>query len=69
LVQPGREFLTVFLEHVTKFANDTRVFLIDKREGRSSVTSTASTTDTVHIIINVGWEIKVDDISNVGAVK
>ena len=65
LVKPSGDLLVVFFKHFSKFSNDARVFLVNKGQCASGVSGTSGTTNTMDIVINVGGEIEVDDLSNI----
>mmetsp|Transcript_23476 Transcript_23476/g.65168 ORF Transcript_23476/g.65168 Transcript_23476/m.65168 type:complete len:498 (-) Transcript_23476:1400-2893(-) len=69
LVQPLRNFLLVLVEHVTEFADDSRVLLVHERKRVTGVTRTSGTTDSVHVVVNVGGQIEIDHLGNIGDVQ
>lgn len=57
--------LVGLLEELNEIANDTTVATVEEGSGDTSVTGTSSTTDSVDVVIDIGWEIVVDDVGNV----
>jgi hypothetical protein len=68
-LKPSRCFLVCLAEELDKVTNDVLVATIEEGSGNTSVTGATSTTDTVNVIINVRWEVKVDNVGNVGDIK
>ena len=57
------------LQEVNQITNDASVAAVEESGGDTSVTSTSSTTDSMNVVINVGWEIIVDDMGDIRDVK
>lgn len=62
-------FLVGLLEKVDQVADDTTVAAVEEGSRDTRVTSTSSTTDTVDVVVDVGWQVVVDDMLNVGNIK
>mmetsp|Transcript_20121 Transcript_20121/g.41456 ORF Transcript_20121/g.41456 Transcript_20121/m.41456 type:complete len:499 (-) Transcript_20121:512-2008(-) len=69
LVQPRRNNLIVLFKHVTKLADDTGVLFVDERKRATSVSGTTGTSNSVNVVVNVGWEIVVDHIGDIGNIQ
>jgi hypothetical protein len=50
------------LQELDEVANDTTVATVEEGSRETSVTSTASATNTVDIVINIGGKVVVDDV-------
>jgi hypothetical protein len=57
--------LISLLQEVNQITNDTSVAAVEESSGDTSVTGTSSTTDSVNVVINVGWEIVIDDMGDI----
>ncbi len=52
------------LEQLEEISDNTTVATIEEGSGQTSVASTAGTTNAVNIVIDVGREVIVDDVSD-----
>lgn len=68
-LQPIRNLLIRLLEQIKQLADDVLVVAVEERGRDTGVASTASTTDTVDVVVNVRREIVVDDVGDVGNVE
>jgi hypothetical protein len=68
-LEEGGDLLVGLLEKVEKVANDTSIAAVEESSGNTSVSGTTSTTDTVDIVVDVGGEIVVDDVLDVGDIE
>lgn len=56
-------------EKFNQIPNNTTIATVEERCRDTSVTRTSSTTDTVHIVVNVGGEIVVDNVLDIRDVQ
>lgn len=68
-LEEGRNLLVGLLQEIHKLPNDAPVSTVEKGSCDTRVTSTTSTTNTVNVVVNVGGEIVVDDVGDVGDIK
>ena len=68
-LEPSRDLLVCFTKKLDKITNDVLITTVEEGGGATSVSSTTSTTDTVNIVIDVGGEIVVDDVGNIGDIE
>jgi hypothetical protein len=61
--------LVSLLQEVNQITNDASVAAVEESSGDTSVTGTSSTTDSMNVVINVSWEIVVDDMSDIGDIQ
>jgi hypothetical protein len=61
--------LVSLLQEVNQITNDTSVAAVEESSGDTSVTGTSGTTDSMNVVINVGWKIVVDDMGDIRDVK
>jgi hypothetical protein len=57
--------LVGLLEKLKKITDNTSVATVEEGSGDTSVTCTTSTTDSVNVVINIGWKIVIDNVDNV----
>lgn len=57
------------LQEINQVADNTPVTTVEESSGDTSVTGTTSTTDTVNIVIDVGGQVVVDDVGNIGDIE
>jgi hypothetical protein len=69
LVKPGLNLLAGLLEDLNELADNVLVLLVDEGSSETIVTGTASTTNTVHIVINVRGKVEVDNVLDVSHIK
>ena len=58
-----------FLEEFDQVSDDTTVATVEERSRQTSVTSTACTTNAMNIVVDVGWQVVVDDMIDVVDIK
>jgi len=63
------DLLVSFLEKLEEIANDTTVATVEESGGNTSVSGTTGTTDTVDVVVDVGGEIVVDNVLDVGDIE
>ena len=68
-LKEGRNLLVSLLEELKKLTDDTTVATVEESSGNTSVSGTTGTTDAVNIVINIGREIVVDDVGDVGNIQ
>ena len=61
-----RHLLVGLLEQVEKVPNDSAVAAVEEGSGNTSVSCTSGTTNTMNVVVNVGREVVVDHVSDVG---
>jgi hypothetical protein len=61
--------LVGLLQEINQITNNTSVATVEESCRDTCVTSTTSTTNSVNVVIDVGWEIIVDDVGDIGNVK
>lgn len=69
VLQEGRDLLVRLLQEVNQVAHDTAVSTVEESGGHTGIAGTTGTTDTVDIVIDVGGQIVVDDVSDVGDIE
>ena len=67
--EPRGNLLFSFMKNLKQLANNTLVFFADQSSGKASLACSASSSNTMDIIVDVGWHIKVDDVGNVVDIK
>jgi hypothetical protein len=65
VLEEGWDLLVGLLQQINELTDDTAVATVEEGSGDTSVTSTASTTDTMNVVIDISWEIVVDDVGDV----
>jgi hypothetical protein len=68
-LEEGRNLLVGLLEQVDELTHDTTVAAVEESGGDTSVSGTTSTTDTVNVVVNVGGEVVVDNVLDVGDIE
>lgn len=68
-LEEAGNLLVGLLEKVDEFANDTTVATVEEGGGDTSVSGTSSTTDTVDVVVDVGGQVVVDDVLNIGDIQ
>ena len=68
-VQPARDLLVSLTKELDEVAHDVAVTTVEERGSHTDVAGTARTADTVNVIVNVGGQIVVDDVGDVGDVE
>ncbi|ROV91474.1 hypothetical protein VSDG_07154 [Cytospora chrysosperma] len=68
-LEEGRNLLVGLLEKVNQLPHDTPIAAVEERGRDTSVTSTAGTTDTVHVVVDVSGQIVVHDVGDVGNIE
>ncbi|GKT40846.1 uncharacterized protein ColSpa_01026 [Colletotrichum spaethianum] len=68
-LQKAGNLLVGLLKKLKKLANDTTVTPVEKGSGVTGVSGTTSTTNTVDVVVNVGGQVVVDDMGNVGDIE
>ena len=68
-LEERRKLLVGLLEKFDEVSYNTAVASVEESSGDTSVSGTASTTDTVHVVINVSRKVIVDNVSDVGNVE
>ena len=68
-MHPGRHLLLSLLQQRTQLTYDVLVLVVEEAGGLSQVPDTTSTTDPMHILLNVRGKVKVDDVLNVRDVE
>jgi hypothetical protein len=63
------DLLVGLLEKFHKFSDNSTVATVEESSGNTSVSSTAGTTNTMDVVVNVGREIIVDDVGDVGNIE
>lgn len=64
-LQEAWHLLVGLLQEVDQITNNTAVAAVEEGSRDTSVAGTASTTDTMDIVVNVGGKIVVDDMLNI----
>lgn len=57
------------LQEVEQVADDTTVATVEEGSGHTGVSGTTSTANTVNVVVNIGGEIVVDDVGDIGNIK
>jgi hypothetical protein len=68
-LQEGGNLLMSLLEKVNQFTDNTTVATVEEGSGDTSVTRTTGTTNAVNVVINIGGEIIVNDVGDIGNIK
>lgn len=68
-LQEARNFLVGLLEKINQVTNNTAVATVEERSRDTGVSGTASTANTMHIVVNVGRQIVIEDMLNIGYVQ
>jgi hypothetical protein len=61
--------LVGLLQEVNEITNNTTVAAVEESSRDTGVTSATCTADSVNIVIDVGWKIIVDDMSDIWYVQ
>jgi hypothetical protein len=61
--------LVSLLQEINQITDDTSVAAVEEGGRDTSVTGTSSTTDSVNVVINVGWQIVINDVSDIRNVQ
>ncbi|ROW15354.1 hypothetical protein VPNG_02370 [Cytospora leucostoma] len=61
--------LVSLLEKVDQLTHDTPIAAVEECGGDTSVTSTAGTTNTVHVVVDVGGQVVVHNVGDVGNIE
>jgi hypothetical protein len=69
VVKECRDFLMSLLQEVDEVTDNATIATIEERSGEPSVASTTSTANTMNIVVNVGWEVIVDNVGDIRDVK
>jgi hypothetical protein len=64
-LEEGGDFLVGLLEQLEEITDDTAVATVEEGGCDTGVSGTTSTTDTMNVIVNVGGQIVVDDVSDI----
>jgi hypothetical protein len=65
VLQKAGKFLVSLFEQFDQVSNNASIATVEEGGGETSVTGTTSTTDTMDIVVNVGWEIVVDNVGDI----
>lgn len=57
------------LKKLKKISNNAAIATVEERSRHASVASTSSTTNAVHVVINISWEIIVDNMGDIGDIQ
>lgn len=68
-LEEAGNLLVGLLEKLEELADDTTVATVEESSSNTGVASTAGTTDTMNVVINVGGEIVVDNVGDVGNIQ
>ncbi|TFB02208.1 hypothetical protein CCMA1212_005838 [Trichoderma ghanense] len=68
-LKEGRNLLVGLLEKVDELADDATVAAVEESGGDTSVSGTTGTTNAVHVVVNVGGKVIVDDVGDVGNIE
>lgn len=68
-LQEGRDLLVGLLQELNKVSDHAAVATVEERSGNTSVSSTTRATDAVDVVINVGGEVVVDDVGDIGNIQ
>jgi len=68
-LEPTGDFLVCLTEKLNEVANEVVVAAVKEGGGKTSVTGTTGTADTVHIVIDIRWQVIVDDMSDIGNIQ
>lgn len=69
VLEEGWDFLVGLLEQLDEVTDNTAVSTVEESSRDTGVSSTTGTTDTVNIVVNVGWQIIVDHMGDIGNVE
>jgi hypothetical protein len=58
--------LVGLLQKINEITDNTTVTTVEECSRDTRISSTSSTTDSVNVIVNVSWEVVVDDVSDFG---
>lgn len=58
-----------FFEELDHVSDDTAVATIEESCRFPSITSTAGTSNTMNIVVDIGWKIVVDNVSDIGNIQ
>jgi hypothetical protein len=61
--------LVGFFEKFNQVSNDATIATVEKGSGKTGISSTASTTNTMNIIVNISGEVVVDNMSDIGDLR
>ena len=68
-LEPARDLLVGLAEQFDKVTDDVLVTTVEEGGGNTDVTGTAGTTNTMNVIVDVGGQVVVDDVSDIGNVE
>lgn len=65
VLEESRDLLVGLLQELKEVTDNTAVATVEESGGDTSVAGTSGTTDTVNIVVNVSWEIVVDNVGDI----
>mmetsp|Transcript_5855 Transcript_5855/g.9060 ORF Transcript_5855/g.9060 Transcript_5855/m.9060 type:complete len:341 (-) Transcript_5855:463-1485(-) len=57
------------MQQINEITNHIFVRLVDKRSGKTCLSSTTGTTNTMNVLVDVGWHVKVHNMDDIADVK
>lgn len=69
VLQPAWHLLIRLLHQLNERAGDAGVFVAEKGGGEASLAGAARAPDTVHVVVDVGGQVVVDDVADVRNVE
>lgn len=69
LLEPLGDLLLRFNEKLEEISDDVGVLVVEEGSGKTNVSYSTSSTDSVDVLVNVRGKIEVDDVSDVGDIK
>lgn len=68
-LEPTRDLLVCLTKKLDEVTDDVFVTTVEEGSGTASVAGTTSTTDTMNVIIDVGGEVVVDNMGDIGNIE
>lgn len=68
-LEPRRNFLLGLFQRSPQFVENSAIGFVYERSSRSCVSSSSSTPDAMNVVVDVGREIEVDNVVNVGDIE
>ena len=68
-LQPGGQLLIGLHQQLDQVLDQVPVLLIEEAGGKTQVTHTTSSTNTVDILLYISWQVKVDDMLDIGDIQ
>ena len=68
-LEPRGHFLFSLDQQLAQVTDDVLVLIVEEGGGETEIANSASTANAVHVLLDVGWQVKVDDMLHMGDVE